>query len=176
MLSKIIIVDFDDSFTYNIASTLYPFEADCSVIHHRKFFEIIKDHKFSDQKIAIVLGPGPGHPNEYQQYFPQIKWILEQSQIYLMGICLGHQIMGTVFGHEIRYVKDQMHGVAVEFNFNGSLIKVQRYNSLGVFNHDDELVTLKWPRGISYQFHPESVGTENNQTFFQELLLFIQSW
>lgn len=175
MLSKITIVDFDDSFTYNIASTVYTFETNCSVVHHKKFFENIKDQKISDEKMAIIFGPGPGHPELYRQYIPQIKWLLEQPQVYLMGICLGHQLMGSVFGHEIHEVLDQLHGVAVDFQFNGAVIKVQRYNSLGVFKDDKELMMMKWTRGISYQFHPESVGTENNQIFFEELLNFIHS-
>lgn len=174
MFNKILIVDFDDSFTYNIASTLYPFEKNCAVIHHKKFFTEMDELISNNQKMAVIFGPGPGHPDLYRQYIPQIKWLLSRPQIFVMGICLGHQIIGTVFDYEIRPVKDQMHGVAIEFNFDGTKVLVQRYNSLGVFKNDTEFMMLKWPRGISYQFHPESIGTENNQIFFQELLKFLQ--
>lgn len=175
MLNKIIIIDFDDSFTYNIASTLYEREQRIQVIHHKIFFKNFDELFQSKEKIGVILGPGPGHPEEYKHYLPQIKWLMEQPHIYVMGICLGHQILGTVFGHQVKHIKNQVHGVAVDIEFNGINTKVQRYNSLGVFIDDKEQQRLSWPRGESYQFHPESVGTENNLMFFKNLLQFLEN-
>jgi len=174
VLDKIFIVDFDDSFTYNIASVVYPEEKSCVVIRHdvffRDYFPLMKKIK---SRHAVILGPGPGHPEEYREYFSDIARLLDNESIYVLGICLGHQILGMVKNLEIREVKNKIHGESVEINFFGKFCNVQRYNSLGVFEGPKELISLQFSRGISYQFHPESIGTDDNLTFFLELLKFV---
>lgn len=175
MLDKIIIVDFEDSFTYNIANILYPYIENISVIGHLDFFgKTCHDVLLSKKKHAVILGPGPGHPRDYQHYFDRIKLLQDKENIFCMGICLGHQILGMINHYEIDYSKVQMHGQKVEVIFNENKYWVQRYNSLAVFQKGDEIDIINYTNGISYQFHPESIGTNNNLVFFQELLAFLK--
>ena len=180
--AKIYIVDFEDSFTFNIANVLYPLCNDLKVLNNKEFFEEYFDTIISEDKIAIILGPGPGHPNQYSKYFHQIKMLLFRKNIYLMGICLGHQIIAIQFNYEIILSANPAHGVRVLVTWNHHDYYVQRYNSLAVKSGQksneillmNEVVVLDYGNGRSYQFHPESVGTEKSLYFFKDLLSFIQ--
>lgn len=176
MLDKITIVDFDDSFTYNIASIVYREEQSCRVIRHDRFFQLhCQRYQFVQSRHAVILGPGPGHPGEHRAYFSAIADLLKNRSVYVMGICLGHQILGMINGLEIRPVSDQLHGRTVEIVDKGEKFTVQRYNSLGVFRDQQEQGIQHFERGISYQFHPESIGTDENLHFFNDLLKFLRS-
>jgi anthranilate/para-aminobenzoate synthase component II len=60
MSDKIIIIDFEDSFTYNIANILFSHERKISVLPHREFFTSMDCLIDVREKIAVILGPGPG--------------------------------------------------------------------------------------------------------------------
>lgn len=179
--ARIYIIDFEDSFTFNIATELYSFEKDIIVVSHEDFFAKKNFQQFMatiTHKTAVILGPGPGSPDEYQNYFPKIKELRANSNIFLMGICLGHQVLAMMDGLSIRRSQRPMHGGQVKINFDSVNILVQRYNSLAVFESPKshrELQIRQFPRGISYQFHPESIGTENRHLFFEQLLNFLHS-
>lgn len=179
--SKIYIVDFEDSFTFNIATELYVYEKDIQVVSHLDFFSEKKFPKLLDKiktPTAIILGPGPGSPEEYRNYFSYIKELKNKSSIFLMGICLGHQILALMDGLSVRTSLRPTHGGQVKINFDNKNILVQRYNSLGVFESvktTREIQVRQWIRGVSYQFHPESIGTENRSLFFKNLLDFLHS-
>ena len=176
MLDKIIIIDFEDSFTYNIASVLFPYEKKISVISHIDFFNFhLENYLNSKIKHALILGPGPGHPNEYKKYFLKIKKFRKLKNFYIMGICLGHQILGLIDNRIISNAKSQIHGQTMLIEFDGALRAVQRYNSLSVYVDDMEVNITKFERGVSYQFHPESIGTDSNPLYFKELLDFIHT-
>lgn len=172
MSDKIIIIDFEDSFTYNIANILFPFEKKIKVVSHNDFFND-PDFISKNERQAIILGPGPGHPQDYQKYFEQIKSLMDNDNIYLMGICLGHQMMAMIHGYEVKKSFNQLHGQSVEIFFNGISTRVQRYNSLAVVIENNEINICEYKNAISYQFHPESVGTLQNDIFFKDLLNFI---
>lgn len=96
----------------------------------------------------------------------------------MMGICLGHQIISLINGLKIRSSIKPIHGNQVKIDFDNKNILVQRYNSLSVYSSDisnEEILVNKWERGISFQFHPESIGTHNNRLFFSDLLSFIHN-
>jgi len=179
MLNKIFIIDFEDSFTFNIASELYSYETNIEVIPHHAFFAEVNFKNFmkkSDIPIAVILGPGPGDPGEYENYFDKIKQLKNAKFIYLMGICLGHQVLSLIDGFFIKPSFFPGHGIQIKIHFFDQDLLVQRYNSLAVFNshnNSNEILIRKWERGISYQFHPESIGTEKCALFFKELLDFI---
>lgn len=176
MLDKILIIDFEDSFTFNIANILYSYEKSVRVLGHEFFFHTnLNDLVKSTERHAVILGPGPGHPDDYQKYFNDIKRMKDNPNCFLMGICLGHQILGRLGGHKIERSKNPMHGQAVEIGFKGQRLQVQRYNSLAVIVDGKECDILEFERGVSYQFHPESIGTYDNDIFFQDLLNFVHS-
>lgn len=177
--TKIYIIDFEDSFTFNIATELYVFEKDIQVVSHLDFFSLKGFPKFLEKinsPSAIILGPGPGNPEEYLHYFSMIKDLKNNPFIFLMGICLGHQVLAMMDGLSIRPSLKPTHGGQVKINFDNKNILVQRYNSLGVFESKKSLKEIQvrqWVRGVSYQFHPESIGTENRALFFKDLLDFL---
>lgn len=178
--SKIYIIDFEDSFTFNIATELYAFEKDIQVVSHLDFFSAKNFPKIMEQiksPTAIILGPGPGSPEEYRQYFSFFKELKNNPNVFLMGICLGHQMLALMEGMSVRTSLRPVHGEQVKINFDNKNILVQRYNSLGVFESkksQNEIQIRQWDRGVSYQFHPESIGTENRELFFKDLLDFLR--
>lgn len=175
MLDKIIIIDFEDSFTYNLAGELYPYEPNLRVITHSKFFA--EDYKMilpSSQRMAIILGPGPGRPEVFEHHFNKIRDLRNNAQIYMMGVCLGHQILGLIDGLSILDASKKVHGQTQSISFEGTERVVQRYNSLSVYENGRETHYRKFNNGISYQFHPESVGTQNSIQYFKALLEFIR--
>lgn len=178
--SKIYIIDFEDSFTFNIATELYTYEQDIQVVSHDDFFSSQNFSKLIEKiktPTAIILGPGPGNPEEYRQYFSDIRLLKNNPHIYLMGICLGHQVLALMDGLSIRPSLKPTHGGQVKINFENRNMIVQRYNSLGVFESVKslrEIQVRQWTRGVSYQFHPESIGTENRPLFFSDLIEFLK--
>ena len=178
--TKIYIIDFEDSFTYNIASELYVTEKKLVVISHTDFFSNENFTLFLDKisfPIAVILGPGPGNPEIYRNYFHKIIQLKKNALIYLMGICLGHQLIGLIEGKLVKPSLRPIHGEQVKIIFKNKVLLVQRYNSLAVFESEFSLIEIQifnWVRGISYQFHPESLGTNNRSIFFEDLLHFLE--
>lgn len=185
MASKAIIFDFEDSFTYNIAEVLEILGIDCEVLHFSKILT---------QKIdngIVIFGPGPGHPKEYQLYFSKIKKMLNNKNVFTVGICLGHQIIWSILTslESIKQHRNITHGHNCTIHLpkwfyhkNSKLIKtkVVWYNSLYVkrihkkgyhfsFQKNNTIMS-QGPRLITYQFHPESIGTNDPNIFFQPLL------
>lgn len=182
MKSDILIIDFDDSFTYNIAEVVSEFSSSVEVRHFQNFSVA---NLRTTSKQAIILGPGPGHPSEY---FEQLKNLIEtiksQENIYLMGVCLGHQLLSLSLGLKIERAQRPIHGESFEVEcFDGKKRLVQFYNSLCVkgeferskilMNQSAEIHSLQDERMLSYQFHPESVGTSYPSYFFGSLRDFL---
>lgn len=200
--NHITLIDFEDSFTYNIVAELFKLGENVRVVPYRdaaKFFE-----KFSiKKKHVIVYGPGPGHPLDYALLFPFIKKLFNVPQIFHLGICLGHQILWHIRGIPTKRSNCPMHGQRVLFtipswssyfsqmNF-GRKVKVQRYNSLSLDFHpekknldqrkqlgeefvffNNECQSGRFPQGLTYQFHPESIGTSYPKIFFDPILKFL---
>jgi len=181
---KTILIDFEDSFTFNIASHLKKAGLQVTVENWQK--------KINHDYDLYVLGPGPGHPRDYQKIFSEIK-DLRSIEKKILGICLGHQILALIDEYEIVSSKNKCHGQQEKihlnqtwknfFNTDQDHIIVQRYNSLAVIpkviNDEDillshnEVMARKTKNLISYQFHPESIGTINPQLFFNHLRNFL---
>lgn len=189
---KVIIVDFNDSFTWNIFSTLKEMDEklEIEVVHWQEF----DNSKTKDT--VVILGPGPGHPDEYFKIYPKIRELMKKKDTFLMGICLGHQLLAKVMGLEIVSSASLVHGQTEQITLpawtdvfskemQNKQIEVQRYNSLSVKDDSDaisevktlvkkgEIVMMKFGNGVSYQFHPESVGTSCPKSFFEVALKFL---
>ena len=102
---KIILIDNYDSFTFNLYHYLSSFKINVDVIRNDKITskEIIKK-KYN----KIVISPGPGNPNQSGNCLNIVKSLYKQTPI--LGVCLGHQIIGQVFGSKIIQAKKLMHG------------------------------------------------------------------
>ncbi len=182
MNTEIILVDFEDSFTYNIAEVLYEISTSLQVISYK---EMRSEFLSQTRPQVLVLGPGPGHPQEYQEAIKE--WLAIASgreNIFVLGICLGHQLLLARAGFELRRAKVPIHGQALKVAlFQGQEAQVQFYNSLFVVgehpmietakNQNGEVLAARWPRHLTYQFHPESVGTNYPSSFFGPVREFL---
>lgn len=187
---SMILLDFDDSFTYNIASELSLLGLDCQVVHWSNHCAVFHQLQTSQLASALILGPGPGHPDEYQEILPELRKLIGSERISILGICLGHQLLARMMGVEVVKSSLPLHGQSVDFavpawldqEFAGKTLQVQRYNSLTFFgrgmpadwqwsgNSDGEVMIMRHKNLLSYQFHPESVGTSYREIFFKPLL------
>ncbi len=183
-MKKVQLVDFDDSFILNVAQEIERLGFDVKLVPWRK---VSFDQSFD----LLALGPGPGHPREYEEIFPVVqKWILHQKPFF--GICLGHQIFWTLMGADVKRSMSPIHGQKVKLCMDEewrSFLQlksdpwVQRYNSLAVdesdqylapnvknFIQNQEILISLSSHILTYQFHPESIGTSYPQAFFRPLL------
>ena len=173
---KIVIIDNYDSFTYNLSHLIK--EAGAKVeVYRNDQFEMAQLEAFD----KIVLSPGPGIPSEAGLLLDVIREYAGKKPI--LGVCLGHQAIGEVFGGKLENLSDVFHGVATEGSLLGNdylfdglpeRITMGRYHSWVVSkNHfpqcleitalsdEGQIMALKHKEldihGI--QFHPESVLT-----------------
>ena len=102
---KILLIDNYDSFTFNLYHYLSTLGANVDVIRNDKITskEVVKK-KYN----KIVISPGPGHPNQSGNCISIVKSLYKK--IPILGVCLGHQIIGQVFGSKIIQAKILMHG------------------------------------------------------------------
>ncbi|MDD3266691.1 MAG: aminodeoxychorismate/anthranilate synthase component II [Burkholderiales bacterium] len=166
-------------------------------------YELIKtdDIKLSTVDVAqyshIIIGPGPGHPNDIS--LKETYNIISKSinyQIPLLGICLGHQMIGAYFGARICTASTICHGVVDElittnknkiFKNLPNQFKVTRYHSLIIDSNSlndqfellvigktlaDEVMAIRHHELEIYgiQFHPESIMTEHGHNILENFL------
>ena len=104
---KIVIIDNYDSFTYNLSHLVKELGADVTVFRNDKFLlnEI-------EQYDKIILSPGPGIPSEAGLLLDVIRTYRGRKP--MLGVCLGHQAIGEVFGARLTNLSTVYHGVATE--------------------------------------------------------------
>ena len=174
---KIILIDNYDSFTFNLYHYLSSLKVKVDVIRNDEITdkEIIKN-KYD----KIVISPGPGNPNQSGNCIKIVKSLYKK--IPILGVCLGHQIIGQVFGSKIIQAKKLMHGKTsmIQSNRIGILknlpsrFEATRYHSLIIDKKtlSKELeITAQTEDGLimgikhkkynvhGVQFHPESIKT-----------------
>lgn len=181
---KIVIIDNYDSFTYNLSHLVKELGAEVDVVRNDQF-ELADLEQYS----KIILSPGPGIPSEAGLLLDVIRTYAGKKPI--LGVCLGHQAIGEVFGAKLENLSDVFHGVATPCHiiaddpiFSGLErdITIGRYHSwvvsrealpdcLEVTAESDEgqIMALRHRelnvRGI--QFHPESVLTPDGRKMLQ---------
>ena len=174
---KILLIDNYDSFTYNLFHYISKLKCKVDVIRNDKITskEIIKK-KYN----KIVISPGPGNPNQSGNCLRIVKKIYKK--IPILGVCLGHQIIGQVFGSKIIQAKKLMHGKTSKIeSFRIGILKnlpkrfeATRYHSLIIDKKTlskNLEITAQTNDGIimgimhkkynihGVQFHPESFKT-----------------
>ena len=181
---KIVIIDNYDSFTYNLSHLVKELGADVTVYRNDQF-ELDQLEAFD----KIILSPGPGIPSEAGLLLDVIRTYAGKKPI--LGVCLGHQAIGEVFGGKLTNLTDVYHGVATEgtqfgidpiFAGLSKRIVMGRYHSwvvdkvgfpecLEITAESDEgqIMALRHRmydiHGI--QFHPESVLTPEGRTIIK---------
>jgi anthranilate synthase component 2 len=184
----LILIDNYDSFTYNLVHFLGELGAACEVIRNDKISaaDVIKK-----KPKAIVLSPGPCTPNEAGICLDLIA--KAGGKIPLLGVCLGHQAIGQVYGGKVIRAPEPLHGKLSTIRhtskgvFKGlpERFQVTRYHSLIVERKSlpDVLeVTAETPDGIimglqhkqhpvhGVQFHPESIASEQGHALLANFL------
>ncbi|MDC1248017.1 aminodeoxychorismate/anthranilate synthase component II [Pelagibacteraceae bacterium] len=175
---KLLLIDNYDSFTFNLYHYLSSLKVNVDVVRNDKINvkEIIK--KKYDR---IVISPGPGNPNQSGNCINIVKSLYKQ--IPILGVCLGHQIIGQVFGSKIIQAKKVMHGKTSRIKSKkvGILknlplnFEATRYHSLIIDKKtlSNQLkITAETNDGVimgimhkeynihGVQFHPESIKTK----------------
>ena len=179
-MTKVLVIDNYDSFTYNLVHYLEDLNCDVTVVRNDKL--TLDDVEPFDK---IVLSPGPGIPDEAGLLKPIIKRFAPTKSI--LGVCLGQQAIGEVFGGSLINLDDVYHGVATKVNItvdDESLfagmdkeIEVGRYHSWVVnpnlpdcleatsVDANGQVMSLRHKvydvKGV--QYHPESVLTPNGK-------------
>ena len=104
-MKKIILIDNYDSFTFNLFHYLSSLKVDVDVIRND---QITSNQIIKRRYNKIVISPGPGNPNQSGNCLKIVKNLYKK--ITILGVCLGHQIIGQVFGSKITQAKRLMHG------------------------------------------------------------------
>lgn len=184
---KTVIIDNYDSFTYNLSHLLKELGAQVSVVRNDRF--ALPELEAYDQ---IILSPGPGIPSEAGLLLDTIRTYAGRKPI--LGVCLGHQAIGEVFGAQLVNLSQVYHGVSStvhittdDYIFAGlpRAIEVGRYHSWAVssegFPSCLEVTSLS-PEGCimslrhrnldvrGIQYHPESVLTPQGRIIFKNWL------
>jgi len=177
-MKKIILIDNYDSFTFNLYHYLSSLKVNVDVIRND---QITSNQILKRRYNKIVISPGPGNPNQSGNCLKIVKSLYKK--IPILGVCLGHQIIGQVFGSKIIQTKRLMHGktskiiskkVGILKNLPKSF-EATRYHSLiidkkSLSKHLE--ITAESKDGLvmgvqhkkydvhGVQFHPESIKTK----------------
>ena len=174
---KIILIDNYDSFTFNLYHYLSSFSK-VDVFRNDKV-----DHHFILKKKynKIVISPGPGNPNQAGNCLKIVKEVYKK--IPILGVCLGHQIIGQVFGGKIIHANNLMHGKTSKIkHIKKGLFKNIQNNFEATRYHSLVVDRKKFPKKLlitaetknktimglmhkeydihGFQFHPESISTK----------------
>lgn len=185
--TKIVIIDNYDSFTYNLSHLVKEQGAEVQVLRNDQF-----ELRALEAYDKIILSPGPGIPSEAGLLCDVIRTYAGKKPI--LGVCLGHQAIGEVFGARLENLTQVFHGVATPCQivaddpiFEGleRTITVGRYHSWVVatdglpaclevtaLSDEGQIMALRHRQydvhGI--QFHPESVLTPEGRTIIKNFI------
>ena len=189
-----LMIDNYDSFTYNLVQYLGELGADV-VVHRNDQITVTEIEKLKPQR--IMISPGPCTPDEAGISMQVIERF--SGSLPILGVCLGHQSIGQVFGGKIVHAKKIMHGKTsmIHHNSNGvfsglkNSYEATRYHSLVIEKESlpecleitawtenadgsmDEIMGVKHKElaieGV--QFHPESILTEHGHELLKNFLM-----
>ncbi|HEY9032859.1 MAG TPA: aminodeoxychorismate/anthranilate synthase component II [Pseudomonadales bacterium] len=189
----LVMIDNYDSFTYNVVQYLAELDADVRVFRND---EITVDAIAALNPAHLVISPGPCTPNEAGISMAAIRHFA--GRIPVLGICLGHQSIGQVYGGQVVRARQVMHGKVSPIHHNGqgvfaglpSPFDATRYHSLVIARDSlpDCLEMTAWTQhddgsideimGVRHrtlavegvQFHPESILTRHGHQLLQNFL------
>ena len=187
---KILLIDNYDSFTYNLYHYLSSLKCKVEVYRNDRIeISEIKKNKYK----KIVISPGPGNPDQAGNCLKIVKRLYKK--IPILGVCLGHQIIGQVFKSKIIVAKKLMHGKTSLIKHKGlgifrgikKNISATRYHSLIIDRKSvgkDLIITAETKdqiiMGIMHkkynihgvQFHPESIKTPEGMKLLKNFLKY----
>ena len=175
---KILLIDNYDSFTFNLYHYISSLNTKVDVVRNDKInSKEIKKKKYE----KIVISPGPGNPSQSGNCINILKSL--HKEIPFLGVCLGHQIIGQVFGSKIIQAKKLMHGKTSKIKSKKIgilknlpiIFEATRYHSLIVDRASlskELIITATTDNNVimglmhkkheihGVQFHPESINTK----------------
>lgn len=186
----IYMIDNYDSFTYNLVQYLQMLGAEVVV---RRNDEVSVEEVLNSGAAGVVLSPGPGRPDEAGIMLDLIR---RGGDMPMLGVCLGHQVIGAAFGARIIHAKQLMHGKLSTITHDGKGVfkglpetfQAVRYHSLAIdeaslpdclvptaHSEDGELMGVRHTsrplEGI--QYHPESILSQNGKRQLRNFLTFV---
>ena len=187
---KILLIDNYDSFTYNLYHYLSALKCKVEVFRNDK----IKINEIKKKKYQkIIISPGPGYPHQAGNCLKIVRHFCKTVPI--LGVCLGHQIIGQVFKSRIVVANKLMHGKTSLIKHNGKgifkgikkVITATRYHSLIIdrknfskdliitaVTTDDTIMAIMHKKynvhGV--QFHPESIKTPEGMKLLKNFLKY----
>lgn len=192
----ILVIDNYDSFTYNLVQYLGELGAELPVARDLRVFrndEITVDDIAAQPPDGIVISPGPGTPNDSGVSLAIIEKL--SPTVPILGVCLGHQSMGQVFGGKVVRAAELMHGKTSPVFHTGQGVfaglenpfLATRYHSLVIdratcpevlditaWVEDGTIMGVQhreYPHVQGVQFHPESILTESGLQILRNFLL-----
>lgn len=184
----ILMIDNYDSFTYNLVQYLGELGAELTV---RRNDKITLDEIEKMKPARIIISPGPGRPDDAGISMDVIKKFAGRMPI--LGVCLGHQCIGQVYGGKIVRAKKLMHGKTSKIRHNNRELfkgisypfEATRYHSLVIepkslpkclsvtaWTYEKEIMGLRHENlplwGV--QFHPESILTLEGKKILENFL------
>ncbi|NND01583.1 MAG: aminodeoxychorismate/anthranilate synthase component II [Acidimicrobiia bacterium] len=183
---RVLVVDNYDSFVYNLVQYIGELGAD-PVVYRNDAPEL--SNLPTGDIDRIVISPGPGRPESAGASIDVVKNL--GGEIPTLGVCLGHQVIATVFGGIVERAPEPRHGKTSSISHDGSGVfagisnpfEATRYHSLAVTEIPDELiVTATSEDGViqglrhkelpieGVQFHPESVMTTEGMQLLANFL------
>ncbi len=183
----LVVIDNYDSFTYNLVQYLGELGADVRVFRNDA---VGVDELAALGPERIVISPGPGNPDDGGVSNEVLRRFGPDTPI--LGVCLGHQCLGHVYGGRVVRAPRLMHGKTSSIYHKGgglyagvpSPFRATRYHSLIVeepvpellevtaFTRDGEIMALRhreYPT-VGVQFHPESILTEHGMRILENFL------
>ena len=175
---NILLIDNYDSFTFNLYHCISSLNVRVDVVRNDKIdSKIILKKKYD----KIVISPGPGNPNQAGNCLKIVKEVYKK--IPILGVCLGHQIIGQVFGGKIIHANNLMHGKTSKIrHIKKGLFKNIQNNFEATRYHSLVVDRKKFPKKLlitaetknktimglmhkeydihGFQFHPESISTK----------------
>ena len=184
----LVLIDNYDSFTYNLVQYFGELGADIRVFRNDK---VTMNQLIALNPSHLVISPGPGEPIKDDGISADaIRHFT--GKIPVLGVCLGHQCLGAVFGGKVDRAQRLMHGKTSQVTHNGqgifqgipSPFEAMRYHSLVVYDPipaelevtaitpEEEIMGLKHREHQTYgvQFHPESILTEHGKQILKNFL------
>jgi anthranilate synthase component II len=184
------LIDNHDSFTYNLVHYFHELDVEVRVV--------LNDEMSAEDVLAlapshIVLSPGAGTPKD-SGISIELLLLAAGRSVPVLGVCLGHEVIGQVFGGRVSHAREVMHGKCSRIRHDGSALFARipsgflaaRYHSLVVAREgfpeclrvnawsagDEEIMALshKTLPIFGVQFHPESVMTEHGHALLANFL------
>jgi anthranilate synthase component 2 len=193
-MTRVLVIDNYDSFTWNLVHLLGPLATSVEVVRNDA---ITTDEALARAPDAIVLSPGPCSPNEAGICLDLVE--RASPEIPTFGVCLGLQAIGQAFGGTVSRAPLPMHGKVSEVEHHGETVfrgingpfKATRYHSLIVDRETcpaDLQVTAETADGLvmglshrslpvhGVQFHPESILSEHGTTIMRNFFDLAAAW